>query len=113
MLEQFRVRFPASDIVNNDHTAFESEGRTPFTPQIRLSSAINVLEDQVPPHLLFHDLSILHHRLVRDGDLQGVGLLKWACVSYEKALETRRSRRLRSGDMKRRPASEDRGTSRS
>ena len=65
-------------------------------PRIRLSSEINLLEDQVPPHLLFHDISILHQRLVRDGDLQGVGLVKWACVSYEKALETRRSRRLNS-----------------
>lgn len=92
VLERFKGRFPASDIVNK--VTPTSESLAP-TPRIRLSSAINELEDQVPPHILFHDINILHLRLVQEGDLKGVGMVKWACVSYEKALETRRRRRLR------------------
>jgi hypothetical protein len=39
-------------------------------------------------------LEILHHRFVRDGNLQGVGKIKWVTLGYQLALEKRKSMRL-------------------
>jgi hypothetical protein len=62
---------------------------------VRLSPAINMLEDHVPPHILFHDIDVLHHRLVRDRNLKGVGAVKWASTGYQRALESRRGKRIK------------------
>jgi hypothetical protein len=39
-------------------------------------------------------LEILHHRFVRDGNLQGVGKIKWVTLGYQLALEKRKSMRM-------------------
>ena len=92
VLDGFRTRFSPEDILIPSRSSHRKQAKK---TRIRLSSASTTLEDAVPPHILFHDISILHQRLVRDGDLKGIGALKWTCLSYQKALETRRSRRLR------------------
>ena len=92
VLDGFRARYSPEDILLPSQSSHREQAKR---SRIRLSSASTTLEDAVPPHILFHDISILHQRLVRDGDLQGIGAVKWTCLSYQKALETRRSRRLR------------------
>lgn len=52
-------------------------------------------ESNIPPHLLWSDVDVLHQRLVREGKKTEVGWLKWVCKSYEVALRKRRRWRLK------------------
>ncbi len=61
---------------------------------MRLTTALDVQDDCVPPLLTFADLEALHHRLVAAGDLRGVGYVKWTCKAYEGALRRRREAAL-------------------
>ncbi|GHJ88883.1 hypothetical protein NliqN6_5285 [Naganishia liquefaciens] len=87
MLGEFRDRFPPDAII----AAYKPLAR--FAHKIRFSSQ-RTLEDDVPPHVLFHDMEILHHRFVRDGNLQAVGKIKWITLGYQLALEKRKGLRL-------------------
>lgn len=87
MLGEFRDRFPPDAII----AAYKPSAR--FAHKIRFSSH-RTLEDDIPPHILFHDMEILHHRFVRDGNLQAVGKIKWITLGYQLALEKRKSLRL-------------------
>jgi hypothetical protein len=59
-------------------------------PLVRLTTALDVQDDDVPPLVTFADIEVLHHRLVAAGDLRGVAYVKWACKAYEGALRKRR-----------------------
>lgn len=88
MLGEFRDRFPPDAIIS----AYRPSPR--FANKIRFTSPHRTLEDDIPPHILFHDMEILHHRFVRDGNLQGVGKIKWITLGYQLALEKRKSMRM-------------------
>jgi hypothetical protein len=59
-------------------------------PLVRLTTALDVQDDHVPPVLTFADLEVLHHRLVAAGNLRGLAYVKWVCKAYEGALRKRR-----------------------
>lgn len=88
MLGEFRNRFPPDAII----AAYKPSAR--FANKIRFSASHRTLEDDIAPHILFHDMEILHHRFVRDGNLQAVGKIKWITLGYQLALEKRKSLRL-------------------
>lgn len=59
-------------------------------PLVRLTTALDVRDDDVPPLLTFADVEMLHHRLVACSDLRGLACVKWVCKAYEGALRKRR-----------------------
>jgi len=65
-------------------------------PLVRLTSAIDVPDDTVPPLLTFSDLELLHHRLVAAHDREGVDYVKWVCKAYEGSLRARRENVMKS-----------------
>lgn len=87
-LDTFRSRYPPDLILRTFKQA-------PHLTRLRAHDPNQVLEDDVPPHVLFHDVESLHHALVRQGDVKGIGKLKWICVGYEVALRKRRQMRLK------------------
>ncbi|KAJ9097439.1 hypothetical protein QFC19_006809 [Naganishia cerealis] len=89
LLGEFRDRFPPDAIIS----AYSPSPQ--FANKIRFSPSQRILEDDVPPHILFHDVERLHHRFIRDGNLQGVGKIKWTTLGYQLALEKRKNLRLR------------------
>ena len=63
-------------------------------PLVRLTTALDVQDDDVPPLVTFADIEVLHHRLVAAGDVRGVAYVKWVCKAYEGALRKRREATL-------------------
>lgn len=63
-------------------------------PLVRLTTALDVQDDDVPPLLTFADIEMLHHRLVAVGDRRGLAYVKWVCKAYEGALRKRREAAL-------------------
>ena len=63
-------------------------------PLVRLTTALDVQDDDVPPLLTFADIEVLHHRLVAAGDGRGLAYVKWVCKAYEGALRKRREAAL-------------------
>jgi hypothetical protein len=94
LLGEFRDRFPPDAIIS----AYSPSPR--FANKIRFNPSQRMLEDNIPPHILFHDVERLHHRFVRDGDLQGVGKIKWTTLGYQLALEKRKNMRLAETKVK-------------
>ena len=64
-------------------------------PLVRLTTALDVQDDDVPQLLTFADIEVLHHRLVAAGDLRGLSYVKWVCKSYEGGLRKRREATLK------------------
>ncbi|KAI0298979.1 hypothetical protein B0F90DRAFT_1729750 [Multifurca ochricompacta] len=64
-------------------------------PLVRLTSALDIQDDDVPPLLTFADLEVLHHRLVATDNLRGIAYVKWVCKAYEGALQKRRQAALK------------------
>jgi hypothetical protein len=95
LLEEFRVTYPAADILRD----YQPSPPSSFT--VRMTTPSTVAEPDIPPLLLFKDVDIVHQRLVREGDLRNVGKVKWICMAYEKALEKRRSWRLHGAGERR------------
>lgn len=88
LLNQFHELYPPDHIL---------QGYSPTSDHgfsVRFTDPTTVAESDVPPHLLFKDVDVLHQRLVRDDKLGEVGRVKWICQSYEKALVKRRKWRL-------------------
>ncbi|KAH8079817.1 hypothetical protein BXZ70DRAFT_1012576 [Cristinia sonorae] len=65
-------------------------------PLVRLTSAVDIPDDTVPPLLTFPELELLHHKLVAAKDSVGIKYLKWVCKSYEGALRVRRDGTLQA-----------------
>jgi len=97
LLSTFYETFPPASILRT----YTPTPHTPF--QIRTTDRAGA-ESDIPPHLLWSDVDVLHQRLVREGKKGEVGWLKWVCKSYEVALRKRRRWRLKGkgGQVKRR-----------
>lgn len=95
LLDEFRVTYPAADILRK----YRPNPPSSFT--VRMTTPSTVAEPDIPPLLLFKDIDVVHQRLVREGDLRNVGKIKWTCMAYEKALEKRRSWRLHGAGERR------------
>ncbi|KAH9943789.1 hypothetical protein B0H21DRAFT_779635 [Amylocystis lapponica] len=65
-------------------------------PLVRLTSAVGVPDDAVPPLLTFADVRLLHQCLVAAGDRAGLRYLGWVCKAYEGSLRRRREAVLRA-----------------
>lgn len=65
-------------------------------PLVRMTSSIEVPDDQVPPLLVFEDLELLHHKLVAVGKRGEIGYIKYITKSYEWALRVRRDEAMRA-----------------
>lgn len=89
LLSQFQARHPPSRILDS-YAPIPDAGLG-----LRFTDRTTVREADVPPHMLFEDVGVLHQRLVRDEDGRGVALVKWVTTGYEKALEKRRKWRLK------------------
>jgi hypothetical protein len=89
LLSEFQTRHPPSRILNS-YAPIPDAGLG-----LRFTDPTTVREADVPPHMLFEDVRVLHQRLVRDEDGRGVGMVKWVTTGYEKALEKRRKWRLK------------------
>jgi len=63
---------------------------------VRLTSAVHVPDDTVPPLLTFSSLEILHHRLIAAGNKQALGYVKYVCKAYEYALRIRREETMKA-----------------
>jgi hypothetical protein len=50
----------------------------------------------VPPLLMFHDLELLHHRLVAASMRPGIAYIKYISKAYEWALRGRRDATMRA-----------------
>ncbi len=88
LLKEFRSLYPAS-LIRSSYQPLPT-----FSNLIRLSISSQMMEDDVPPHILFHDIEALHHKLAVKGDVKGLGYVKWFCMDYESALRKRRRMRL-------------------
>jgi hypothetical protein len=77
--------------MRSSRVSLVAEGR----PLVRLTTALDVQDDDVPPLLTFADIEMLHHRLVAASDVRGVAYVKWVCKSYEGALRKRREATLK------------------
>lgn len=63
--------------------------------EIRMSTVTTTPEADVPPHLIFKDVDVLHQRLVHEEKWEEVGQLKALISHYERALELRRKWRVK------------------
>jgi hypothetical protein len=80
-----------SDHMRSSRVSLVAGGR----PLVRLTTALDVQDDDVPPLLTFADIEVLHHRLVAAGNVRGVAYVKWVCKTYEGALRKRREATLK------------------
>ena len=85
--------------------------RETYPLQIKFTDPTTVPEADVPPHILWKDVDVLHQRLVRDGDVRGVGKVKMVTMGYLRALRERQARRRGEvlGKQKRRGGGKERG----
>ncbi len=93
LLDEFHTLHPPSAIVR----AYSPLPETDLA--IRMTSIGSVPEPDVPPHLIWKDLDVLHQRLVRDEGWKGVGKVKWVTKAYEGALIKRRRYRLKGAGV--------------
>ncbi|WWD20656.1 hypothetical protein CI109_105132 [Kwoniella shandongensis] len=63
--------------------------------KIKMSTPGSTPEAQVPPYLLFDDVRVLHQRLVKVEDGEGIGRLKWIVSRYKAALGKRLKWRMK------------------
>ncbi|KAF9460459.1 hypothetical protein BDZ94DRAFT_1197820 [Collybia nuda] len=70
-------------------------------PLVRLTSTIEVPDDNVPPLLMFDDLEVLHHRLVaKENSGVEIGYLTYLCRAYEWSLRVRRNEAMKAAPPK-------------
>jgi len=95
LLQEFRRRYPAEQV---------QEGYDPykvFGMATRIMDLTKMSEPDVPPHLLFADVDVLHQRLVRKDDHTGIARLKFITKEYEHSLLKRQSFRRKNVGVKR------------
>ncbi|KAF9513512.1 hypothetical protein BS47DRAFT_1393228 [Hydnum rufescens UP504] len=100
LVKEFAVKYPPLDIrhprpsqASTTAPAPPREYRTHLTgsrPLVRLTTNTYIADGTVPPHFIFRDIEILHHRLIVHNRLKDVGYLKWLQMSYQGALKKRR-----------------------
>jgi hypothetical protein len=84
LLQEFQRRYPQSDI------PVDYQPHKIFALGSRITDTTRTPEADVPPHLLFTDVDVLHQRLVRKEDYDGIAKLKYITKEYEHALLKRR-----------------------
>ncbi|KAK4684100.1 hypothetical protein P7C73_g6105, partial [Tremellales sp. Uapishka_1] len=105
-MDEFFATYPPEDIL---------VGYSPIEPsslKIRLTTTATTPEPNVPPHILFSDVDVLHQRLVRDEQGDHVRKLGWMVRSYEKALKKRRNWRIGGAGLNREKRRRQRGATR-
>ncbi|KAG5646165.1 hypothetical protein DXG03_004218 [Asterophora parasitica] len=98
LLRAFAARYPPSDVrIPAPKSALRST-RTALVgqrPLVRMTSAVEVPDDHVPPLVMFDDVEILHHRLVARNARTDIAFLSYICKAYEGALRARRDAALK------------------
>ena len=84
LLQEFQRRYPQSAITEDYQPLKLFALGSKFTDTTRTPDA------DVPPHLLFTDVDVLHQRLVRKEDWDGIARLKYITKEYEHELLKRR-----------------------
>lgn len=107
-LRTFAARYPPCDVRERSSAAALAATQRPDMrstrvslaasdrPLVRLTTALDVQDDDVPPLLTFADVEVLHQRLVAAGDRRGLACVKWVCKAYEGALRKRREAALQA-----------------
>ena len=90
LLLEFQRLYPPSLLVN----LYNPRQKYPDL-KIKFTDPTTVADPDVPPHLLWKDVDVLHHRMVRDGDAKGVGKVKMVTMGYRRALRERAGMRRR------------------
>ncbi|KAH9837780.1 uncharacterized protein C8Q71DRAFT_808287 [Rhodofomes roseus] len=106
LVRSFATRYPPERLlrIETKHPLRSSRTILEGTrPLVRLTSSVDVPDDTVPPLLTFTDLEILHARLVRNGNQDGIGYVKWLCKSYEGYLRRRRDATMSSAPPRKTP----------
>jgi hypothetical protein len=101
-LRAFVARYPPSDVREPSSTATQRPDMRSTRvllaagnrPLVRLTTALDVQDDDVPPVLTFTDIEVLHHRLVAADDRRSLAYVKWVCKAYDGALRKRREAAL-------------------
>lgn len=101
-LRAFVARYPPSDVREPSSTLTQQADMRSTRvslagsnrPLVRLTTALDVHDDDVPPLLTFSDTETLHHRLVAASNRHGIAYVKWVCKAYEGALRKRREATL-------------------
>ena len=70
-------------------------------PLVRMTSATEVVDDKIPPLLLFRHVEFLHKQLAILQRRQEIGYLKYLCMAYDGALRRRRELTLKKEPLKR------------
>ncbi|OCH90875.1 hypothetical protein OBBRIDRAFT_825697 [Obba rivulosa] len=94
LVKSFAARYPPDSVKVVPPKPTVRSTRTVLVgvkPLVRLTSAVDVPDDSVPPLLSFAELEILHHRLIAAQDSAGIRYIKWLCKAYEGALRRRRA----------------------
>ncbi|KAF8064092.1 hypothetical protein FPV67DRAFT_1782444 [Lyophyllum atratum] len=97
-LRAFAARYPPSDVRTPTPKPAIRATRTVLVgerPLVRMTSAVEVPDDHVPPLIMFDDVEILHHRLVAQGATSDIAYLSYICKAYEGALRARRDAALK------------------
>lgn len=95
MLLEFAERYPAADILR------QYTPRVPGEFAVRLSDPRLVPESNIPPHILFKDIAVLHQRCAIDENADGLRKIKWVTTAYANNLAKRKRWRLHGGGVKR------------
>jgi hypothetical protein len=95
-LGEFVQLYPPSDLLKTYQPAPRQEGF-----KITMMDPTTVAEPNVPPHLLFRDLNMVHQACLRDENMRGVHMIKFATTAYLKALQRRRNWRLNNAGVAR------------
>lgn len=104
LLRSFAAKYPPTSIRTPSPKAHFQSTRTSLVgsrPLVRMTSAADMIDDNVPPLMAFRDLELLHHRLVDEGMEKDIKYVTWLCKAYEWALRVRRDEAVKA-----RPASE-------
>ncbi|KAG6820392.1 hypothetical protein H0H93_001162 [Arthromyces matolae] len=97
-LRAFAARYPPSEVRPSTPKPAMRSTRTVLTadrPLVRLTSAIEVPDDHVPPLIMFDDLEVLHHRLVARRSFADIKYITWLSKAFEGALRARRNAALK------------------
>jgi hypothetical protein len=92
-LRAFVAQYPPNDVRTPTPKTLLRSTRTSLAgsrPLVRLTSETEVPDDNVPPLMVFRDVSALHVRLVDEGRTKDIKYVTWMCKAYEWSLRIRR-----------------------
>lgn len=99
LLRAFAAKYPPNSVrTPSPKLPFQST-RTSLVgkrPLVRMTSAADMADDNVPPLITFRDVELLHHRLVDEGMEKDIKYVTWLCKAYEWALRVRRDEAIKA-----------------